>query len=131
MNPSLPLVVSKLQSCPNFRTLYALEKTFNQVGLTIQHTPQNWMVLCRIEEGHAVATEVLEDFVFVGKLEDQSKPLPADLRESIINFVENAAGDAAVVGHNGRIWKDGVQIYDKALFVVNEDVKKITQTLMD
>jgi hypothetical protein len=131
VNPNLPVVVGKLQGCPNFRTLYALEKTFNQVGLTIQHTPQNWMVLCRIEEGRPVAAEVLEDFVFMGRLEDQGKPLPPELRESLINFVENAAGNAAFVSDKGRVWKDGVQIYDKTLFVVNEEVKKIAQTLMD
>ena len=113
----------------NYHTLYALEKDFNAVGLTIQVTEQNWMALCKVVNGSIVAERVLEDFLFLGRIEDKHLEISPRALDVLVDFVSNKASVPSIVQNCERVWRSGVCIYDKAISIMHEDVNRVAQMI--
>lgn len=128
-NLSLQKLLLKIKNCPNYETLYRLEEDFNKVGLTLQSTPKNRVILCMIRDGNAYASAVMEDYVFVGATSDLDE-VPTKTIDCIMNFVIENAGSPARVVNNKRSWQHNPKPYGQVL-VVNEDVEHLAQIVED
>jgi len=103
---SVENVLEKIDKCANFEMLFCLEEDFNSIGMTLQPTKQNKMVLCMIENGVPSARRMFEDYIHIGSLEDRSEEIPGRLRECIREFAEDKATEASKVAKTGRSWQN-------------------------
>lgn len=120
----------KIKNCPNFSTLYAMEDRFNEVGLTLQLTTKDRIVLCKIVNNKPCYNEPIEDYIFLGRISDKEQELSDRMISCITNFVINAAGEPSEIVDEQRVWQDGVRLYGQIL-VVNEDIKAIAQEVIN
>ena len=70
MDSTVRDVLFKVDMCINYQSLYAMEDDFNQVGLTIQTTSDNKIILSRIENNTPVTQKIINDYIYIGSLED-------------------------------------------------------------
>lgn len=123
-------LVNKLSQCIDFQSLYALEEDLNRVGMTIQTTANNRMILCKLMEGRPVANNVIEDYVFVGSLETATRELTDRAVNKICDFVRMNAGNADAVKNVARVWRNGLKIYESSINIMNEDVNEVAGDLL-
>jgi len=128
---NLNRLLDKLRLCSNYNNLFGLEKDFNSVGLTLQPTFQNWIALCKIEEGKPSAKSIMEDYMFISPIEKKSDTIPSRTIECITDFVCNNAGKPASLEDSTTTWRSGVKTYGQRLRVVNEDINHIVQFIQD
>ena len=102
---SVEKVISKIDKCVNYEMLFCLEEDFNTIGLTLQPTKQNKMVLCIIKDGIPSANRIFEDYVHIGSLEDRSKEISLRLIDCIKEFIVEHAGVASIPINDGRSWQ--------------------------
>jgi len=120
----------KIRQCIDYQSLYALEDEFNKIGLTIQTTQKNRMILCKLVDGKPIANNVIEDFIFVGSYQQAETELSDRAIEKIIDFVGNNQGAPSKVENLARAWRNGLRMYGKTLFIANEDIEYITDNLI-
>lgn len=114
-------VLHKISQCLDFQNLYALEEDFNKVGLTIQTTSKNRMILCKLRKGKPLAEKVIDDFIFIGTLDNPTRELSENMAEKISDFVRNNQSKPDKVKDLARVWRNGLRMYED-IVVVNEDV---------
>jgi len=107
----LDKVINKIRKCGTYASLYCLEEDLNGVGLTLQATAQNKMVICKIVDNRPLADKILEDYIYVGSTPDRDREIGLAMVEAIIEFVQEAAGDPAEVVDIGRSWQNTTQFY--------------------
>lgn len=120
----------KIRQCIDYQSLYALEDEFNKIGLTIQTTQKNRMVLCKLINGKPTANNIIEDFIFVGSYKQLDTELSERAVEKIIDFVSNNQGAPSKVENLARAWRNGLRMYGKSLFIANEDVEFVADNLI-
>jgi len=120
----------KIRQCIDYQSLYALEDEFNKIGLTIQTTQKNRMILCKLVAGKPIANNVIEDFIFVGSYQQAETELSDRAVEKIIDFVGNNQGAPSKVENLARAWRNGLRMYGKTLFIANEDIEYVTDNLI-
>jgi hypothetical protein len=117
-------VVYKIGQCIDYQSIYALEESFNKIGLTIQMTSRNRMILCKLFEGKALTERVVDDYIFIGDTKDLSKEISERASEKICDFVRTNAGKSSKVENTSRAWRNGLRMYESVV-IVNEDQQKI------
>lgn len=117
-------VVYKIGQCIDYQSIYALEESFNRIGLTIQMTSRNRMILCKLQEGKALTERVVDDYIFIGDTKDLSKEISERASEKICDFVRTNAGKSSKVENTSRAWRNGLRMYESVV-IVNEDQQKI------
>ncbi|MBD3408531.1 MAG: hypothetical protein GF411_20575 [Candidatus Lokiarchaeota archaeon] len=130
-NSDLQELMYKIKNSVTCSCLFALENNFNKVGLTLQTTTKNRMILCKIKNSRPYCKEFMDDYIFVGSA-DEDRELSKRAVECIIEFVMNAASDKpAKIKDEQRNWQDGISLYGKVI-LVNEDVEAVAgNPLMD
>lgn len=123
-------LIKRIKSCYNYQSIYAMEDGFNSVGLTIQTTPKNRMILCKIVEGTASAKEVGSDYIFLGNLENITE-FNERAEQKIIDFVLNNASNAGTITNDAKVWRNGVRMYESTVFVESEEINCIANVLID
>jgi hypothetical protein len=126
---SLGKLLFKIGQCINYQNFYALEEEFNKVGLTIQTTAHNRMILCKLVDGKLVTENVVDDYIFVGSLDDLNRELTERTSEKIMDFVRTNAGPASKVENIARVWRNGLRMYESVATIVNEDVNMIAENV--
>jgi len=114
----------KISQCIDFQNLYALEEEFNKVGLTIQTTSKNRMILCKLRKGRPLAEKVVDDYIFIGTLDNPTREITEKVAEKISDFVRNNQGKSDKVKDLARVWRNGLKMYED-IVVVNEDVNYV------
>jgi len=127
---SLNKLIYKIGQCIDYQSLFALEEEFNRIGLTLQTTSRNRMVLCKLIKGRPITERVIEDYIFVGGLDELSKELTDRATEKICDFVRTNAGTAGKVENIAKVWRNGLRMYESAISIVNEDVERIAGELI-
>jgi hypothetical protein len=127
-NSDLEELVYKLKNSVTCSCLYALEENFNRVGLTLQTTTKNRMVLCKIQNSKPYCKKFMDDYTFLGVAEED-KELSKRAIECIIEFVMGAASKPAKLKKEQRKWQDDISIYGK-IIVVNEDIEAVANALL-
>ncbi len=137
MNLKVSKLLYKIKSSPRFESLYRLENDFLDVGLSIRRTSNDNMVLCKIEDGHPKIDDIIEDYVFAGSIDERKNEVSDKMMDSIIDFVQNTACEAdelpesrQLANDQFRRWQKGVFTYG-SIMVVNEDVNKISSSIVD
>lgn len=129
-NKNLEKLLHKISSCIDYQCLYALEEWFNKVGLTVQTTSRNRLILCRLDkEGKVISDSVIDDYIFVGNLDELGKELSDRATQKISDFVRNHAGGPGKVLDKARVWRNGLRMYED-IIIVNEDVQEIADKLI-
>ncbi|MDP1710858.1 MAG: hypothetical protein Q8K86_00170 [Candidatus Nanopelagicaceae bacterium] len=130
MKPNVDRLIYKIEQCTDYQCLYALEEEFNKAGLTVQATPKNRMILCKLRNGRPLAESVVDDYIFIGGLDGMSNE-PSDRTVSkISDFVRTNAGSAGKVQNCARVWRNGLRMYEATISVMNEDVQHIAGDLI-
>lgn len=125
---NLKRVLYKVSQCIDYQNLYALEEEMNKVGLSVQTTSNNRMILCRLQEGKVVTEKVIDDYIFIGSLNDATRELSESQIQKISDFIRNRSGPSGKVENLARVWRNGVRMYD-SIMVVNEDVSKVADEM--
>lgn len=119
-------LLEKIDKCPNIGGLFALEKGFNRVGLTIQQSSSGRVVVCKIEDNKPKCDEVFEDYIFLGRYNDDVI-LEGRILDCLVDFIKKAAGEPSEIKNVPRVWQDGVRFYGEAIAVMNEDANVAAQ----
>jgi hypothetical protein len=120
----------KLRSVVYFDTLYAMEREFNSVGLSIQCTTCNRQVLCRVCRGKPIIGNMLDDYIFIGSLDNKNAEVPEKLLSVVTDFMMNNAGSPCVLMNAPRKWQRNTSTYGQIL-IVHEDVQRISLGIID
>lgn len=122
-------ILYKVKNLVYFDTIFALEEDFNRIGLTIQISGNNRVILCQIKEGRPSAKMVMEDYMFLGpfSMATGKHEISERLVSSITDFIMNKAGEPAAVQNVPRKWQQGVKTYGHVIRIMNEDVNVIAQ----
>lgn len=123
-------LIARIRTCYNYSSLFAMEDGFNSVGLTVQTTPKNRVILCTIIDGIATANEVGTDYIFLGSI-DQNSEYSERVEQKIIDFISNKAGPAAAITNNAKVWRNGVRMYESTIFVESEDINCIANVISE
>ena len=118
-------LIYRIGQCTDYQCLYALEEAFNKCGLTIQTTSRNRMILCKLRNGKPVSEHVIDDYIFVGSLEDHARELTDRISEKICDFVRTNAGEPSKVENTARVWRNGLRMYESTVRIMNEDIENV------
>jgi hypothetical protein len=124
MADALAKLVNKIYQCPDYQTLYTLEDDFNEVGLTIQTTSNNRIILCKIKDSKPLSDDPLVDYIYMGSLDIAINPLNAELMLKIIIFIVNAKGAKGELKNMARSWRDGLRMYEQSIAVEGKEKGK-------
>jgi hypothetical protein len=113
----LASLIFKINQCIDYQTLYCLEDDFNTVGLTIQTTSKNRIILCKIENGKAVSNKPIDDYIFIKGLDNATEEISPGAAEKIIAFVQNAKGKPGKIKNVPRKWQDGLRMYEQSVAI--------------
>lgn len=125
---ALANIVNKIHQCTDYQTLYALETDFNQVGLTIQTTSNNRMILCKIVDSKPKASEAMKDYIYIGSLDTSTQNVSLEFALKVIIFVVNAKGSKGELKNLARKWQDGLRMYGQAVTVEERIKGAITES---
>ena len=127
---NLQKLLYKIKNCGSYYMLYKLEEGFNSVGFTLQRTLKDHYILCRIVNGEPVTEEPMDDYIFLGSVDESTIEVPNGNMDSIINFIIGSASEAAKLDEGPRINRNGFCIYGR-IMLVNEDIHKISQEMSE
>jgi hypothetical protein len=126
---SLEHLLTKIDRCIDYQTLYALEDDFNSCGLTIQTTGSNRMILCKLRAGKPIAKDVIDDYIFIGNADDANREPTERALSRILDFIRNNHGPADKIKKATRTWRNGLKMYEASIPIMNEDIAYITGEL--
>ena len=128
---TLESLLWKLKKCPKFEYIYTLEEDFNKVGLTIQKTVGNNLILCRIDEGKACIHNVVDDYIFIGSLKESKNEISDRMSDFMADFMLNNYGPPSkVIDEDGRPYR-GSNVSAGKIIIANEEVTKISQNVIE
>ena len=127
---SLGSLLYKIGQCIDYQNLYALEESFNKVGLTVQTTSHNRMLLCKLVNGGPITENVVDDYIFIGSLDNVTKEITKEAAEKIMDFVRTNAGQAGKVENVARAWRNGLRMYPAIIPIANEEIQEIAGELL-
>lgn len=117
------------KKCYDFRSLYATEEQLNSIGLTIQQTMDDKMILCRIRGGKPIAENLATDHIYVGDIHSLDREIPPRLLQIILEFIQDTSSEPAVVNYDtNTIGGCTTGIYGK-IIVHNDKMGAVVQDL--
>lgn len=128
--PNVDRLVYKIEQCTDYQCLYALEEEFNKVGLTVQTTPKNRMILCKLRNGKPLAESVVDDYIFIGSLDNMTNELSDRVVSKIGDFVRTNSAMPDKVQNIARVWRNGLRMYESTVAIMNEDVSRIADNMI-
>jgi len=117
---SLASLIYKINQCIDYQTVYCLEDDFNKVGLTIQTTSKNRVILCKIKSGKPISGRPIDDYIFIKGLDNATEEVSPSAAEKIIAFVQNAKGQPGTIKNVARKWQDGLRMYEQTIAIMHE-----------
>lgn len=123
-------IIQKILGCIDYQSIYALEDDFNKVGLTVQTTSSNRVILCKLIDGKIKADKVIEDYIFIGSLDKSCEEISNRAAEKIVMFVSANKGSPSKLMDTPRAWRDGLRMYELTIPIANEDVQVIEDEMM-
>lgn len=130
-NKELHRLIHKIGQCIDYQSLYALEESFNKCGMTVQTTSRNRMILCRLVSGRPISENIVDDYIFIGSLDELSRELTDRSSEKICDFVRTNAGPPSKVENIAKVWRNGLRMYESSVRIMNEDQQQIAGELLN
>jgi hypothetical protein len=118
-------LIYKIGQCIDYQSLYALEESFNKCGMTIQTTSRNRMILCKLRDGKPVTESIVDDYIFIGNLDDLSHEISDRASIKISDFVRTNVGKSSKVENIARVWRNGLRMYESTIKIMNEDINRV------
>ena len=115
-------IANKIRQCIDFQSIYALENEFNKVGLTVQTTNNSRVILCKIIEWKPYAKQVIDDYIFIGSLDNSLAELTDRTASKIVDFINNNRGASTVIQDIPRTWRNGLKMYEQNIAIMNESL---------
>lgn len=88
------------------------------------------MVLCKLVDGSPITENVVDDYIFIGSIEESTKDISDRTVEKICDFVRTNSGAPSKVENVARVWRNGLRMYESIIPIVNEDVQRIAGDLI-
>lgn len=124
-------LLRRIKACFDYQSLHAMEPNFNEVGLTIQTTAKNRMILCKIKNNKPLAKEVGLDYIFIGGLDNKDQEYSDRIEQKIIDFVLNNASNKTEIKNIARVWRNGLRVYENTIAVESEEINHIADFIQD
>jgi hypothetical protein len=120
-------VTRKIRASVTCSCLLALEEDLNKIGLTIQTTVKNRMIMCKIVNNRPFCESIIDDYIFIGVADQTERELGNRAIDCIVDFVENASRDEETeILDKQREWQKQTSLYGK-ISVFNEDAHAYSQ----
>jgi hypothetical protein len=130
MSKAVDNLIARIRACFDYHSLYAMEDGFNSVGLTIQTTAKNKVILCKIVNSKPAASEVGTDYIFIGQL-DTNQEYNERIEQKIIDFILNNASKSSKIKDTARVWRNGLRMYESAMVLESEDINYVADFIQD
>lgn len=121
---NLASLLHKINACIDYQTMYCLEDDFNKVGLTIQTTSKNRIVLCKLRDGKVISDKPIDDYIFLRGLDVAAEEVTDRALSKIVTFINNAAGGPDKVKNVGRKWQDGLRMYEQTISIMHDSTSE-------
>lgn len=128
--PDPSSLISKIRQCIDWQSIYALEEEFNSCALTIQTTPNNRVILCRIEKNKPVAKSIIDDYIFLASMSNSFDELSERAEQKLIDFVQNRCGKPTSIKNIAKVWRNGLRMYEAPISIVNEDMEFVAASVI-
>ena len=115
MNNALTIALRKINMCLDYQAVYSMEPDFNEIGLTVQTTSNNRMILCKIKNGRPLAESIIDDYMYIGSLDTATNEVSERAINKIVEFMHSAGGEKGELKNVARDWQDGLRIYGKSV----------------
>ncbi len=99
-----------------------LESKFNQIGMTIQRTVGNNVILCKIVNNRPQANNLLEDYVFICK--NRNNALDENRIRLIQKFILENADDPSFIQNRDHTDFGGMNIRFGKIFIAGRRYQK-------
>jgi len=131
MENALSRALRKVEMCLDYQALYSMEPDFNEIGLTVQTTPNRRMILCKIQDNKPLAESIIDDYIYIGSLETATNEISERASTKICSFIKAAAGDKGEIKNIARDWQDGLRMYGQAFSIKEGKYQKDGQTISE
>lgn len=123
-------ILSKIDKCVCYEMLFCLEEDFNTIGMSLQPSKKDRIILCTIIDGVPKAKRIFEDYIHVGSVENGAGEMPVRLLECIKDFVEENARLPGVPLNRATNWQTSKNgLYGE--FVTDKPIKDILEHIQD
>lgn len=95
-------IYDKLSMCVDLSSLELLEEDLNNVGLTLQHTKSDKILVCKIKENKPCIDTIFEDYMIIGYARECARKISRDTIDSLMTFIENNSGEPSKVISDGQ-----------------------------
>lgn len=113
-------LITKIQRCSYWRSLYALAEEFVQNGLAIKLTEGGRHALCRIQDGKPIHEQIVNDYIFIESANSEFDEIPQRSLDLIIQFVRQNASTNALADQLPTFRRNAA-LYGQAIRVANEE----------
>ena len=124
-------IYEKLLICADLSSLESMEEDFNNVGLTLQQTVSDKVILCRIENGKPCADVIFEDYMIIGYARECARRISKDTRDSLMIFVARNKGKPAKVIEDGQSYGNQSMLYADNGIIVDDHVGLVMQAMRE
>lgn len=131
LHEEIERVTEQINQSADYQGVYVLESSLNKIGLTIQTTTNNRMILCKLRDNKPLVENVVDDYIFIGSLDTATKGLSECAVNKIVDFVRVSAGPAGSLKNVPRIWHNGLKIYGSTVPIMNEDKQYSVDMLVE
>jgi hypothetical protein len=123
-------ILRKINKCVSYEMLFCLEEDFNTIGMTLQPSKKDRIILCTVIDGVPKARRIFEDYIHVGSVENGAGEMPVRLLECIKDFVEENARLPSMPLNRASNWQASKNsLYGE--FVTDKPIKGILEDIQD
>lgn len=123
--------IDTIKQCYDWKTLYTLSYEFNQFGLCIKSTTGGKIILCRTHNNIIITNKIINDYIFIGSINELDSQIPQRALDIIINFVNNNASAPYTNNDSfGKSYNNKIGIYGKPINIANESTLKESQDII-
>lgn len=130
-NENLIKVIDKIKICHDYGTLHQLNEDFNSIGLALVKTVSNKMILCKIKENKPCVDKILQDYIFVGSVNEHKNELSNKFVSCLIEFIKKSNSNQSFIKYEDKNWQKMFGQYGKAVGIQMESVDMKIQEIAE
>ena len=128
MEESLYKLLQRVNRCATYENLKKLEENFNSVGLTIQSSISNNLLLCKIVENAPSSSEMGEDHIFIASSKELDNEISERRLDILSDFIKETADEPAEVAGDDKEPFSGASPIAGDIVVMHEDIEKFVKS---
>ena len=127
MEESLYKLLQRVNRCATYENLKKLEENFNSIGLTIQSSISNNLLLCKIVENAPASSELGEDHIFIASSKELDNEISERRLDILSDFIKEMADEPAELVDDKEPLS-GASPIAGTIVVMHEDIEKYVKS---